>query len=230
MGESCIKRLIVIELKDIQYFIDEEKEYISKHKNNEKIFEFGTGIIDADFYNPDNFLKDGKIQWYYGAMIKYIDNEENFELTEAERVVLRMFYGDMSHIFRDDYYQNDVPEIAQELFKVLNSVVSKAPQNESSRLYRFCVREDKVDFKEGDVFTVPHNLTCTEEDWKQSGRKHVYIIEPLKDGKTKAHNVYQIFKHGSERQVNFTRKTSFEITRVFTQKNGLKKIYMKELP
>ena len=118
MGESCIKRLIVMELKDIQYFIDEEKEYISKHKNNEKIFEFGTGIIDADFYNPDNFLKDGKIQWYYGAMIKYIDNEENFELTEAERVVLRMFYGDMSHIFRDDYYQNDVPEIVQRLLKM----------------------------------------------------------------------------------------------------------------
>ena len=47
---------------------------------------------------------------------------------------------------------------------------------------------------------------------------------------TKAHNVYKIFEHGLEHQVNFTRKTSFEITKVIIQKNGLKKIYMKELP
>jgi hypothetical protein len=230
MGEFCIKKLIVMELKDIQHFIDKEKEYISKHKNDKKDFEYGTGMIDADFNNPEYFLKSGKIQWYYNTMKENIGNEGNFELTEAERVVLRMFYGDMSHIFRDDYYQNDVPEIAQELFKVLNSVVSKAPQNKSSLLYRFCVREDNVDLKKGDVFTVPHNLTCTEENWNQSDRKHMYIIEPLKEGMTKAHNVYKIFEHGLEHQVNFTRKTSFEITKVIIQKNGLKKIYMKELP
>lgn len=36
MGEFCIKKLIVMELKDIQHFIDKEKEYISKHKNDKK--------------------------------------------------------------------------------------------------------------------------------------------------------------------------------------------------
>ena len=60
--------------------------------------------------------------------------------------------------------------------------------------------------------------------------KNVYIIEPLKDGSTKAHNLHAICNHGDEKQVNFTRGTSFKITKVITQKNGLKLIYMKELP
>lgn len=218
-----------MEPKDIQYFIDKENEYISKHKNDEKILEYGTGIIDADFYNPEYFLKDGKIQSYYNGVKGYIENEKKFNLTEAERTILRMFYGDMSHIFRDDYYRGTVPEVAEELFKVLNSVVSKAPQGTSSPLYRFCVREDRVDFKQGDKFTVSHNLTCTDKDWRQSDIKNVYIIEPLKGGKTKAHNVYEIYNKTGENQVNFTRGTSFEITKVITQKNDLKLIYMKEL-
>lgn len=218
------------EIKDIQYFLDKENEYISTHKNDGKIIEDGTGIIDADFHNPEYFLKKGKIQWYYNSMKEYIGNEENFKLTEAERVILRMFYGDVSRFFRDDYYYGNVPEVAEELFKVLNSVVLKAPQNKSPLLYRFCVSEDKVDFKQGDKFTVPHCLTCTEDDWKQEDEKNVYIIEPLKDGSTKAHNLHAICNHGDEKQVNFTRGTSFKITKVITQKNGLKSIHMIELP
>lgn len=218
------------EIKDIQYFLDKENEYISKHNNEEKIYEHGTGIIDADFYNPESFLKDGKIKWHYNGLKGYIENEEFFKLTEAERVILRMFYGNMSCFFRDDYYHPSIPEIAEELFKVLNSVVLKAPQSKTSTLRRYCVPQDKTDFLEGDIFTVAHCLTCTEDDWKQEDRKNVYIIEPLKDGSTKAHNLYAIFEHGDEKQVNFTRGTSFKITKVITQKNGLKLIYMKELP
>ncbi len=218
------------EIKDIQYFLDKENEYISKHNNEEKIYAHGTGIIDADFYNPEYFLKDGKIQWYYDGIKGYIENEEKYELTEAERVILRMFYGNMSCFFRDDYYHPSIPEIAEELFKVLNSVVLKAPQSKTSTLRRYCVPQDKTDFLEGDIFTVAHCLTCTEDDWKQEDRKNVYIIEPLKDGKTKAHNLYEIYNHGDEKQVNFTRGTSFKITKVITQKNDLKLIYMEELP
>lgn len=218
------------EIKDIQYFLDKENEYISKYNNEEKIYAHGTGIIDADFYNPEYFLKDGKIQWYYDGIKGYIENEEKYELTEAERVILRMFYGNMSCFFRDDYYHPSIPEIAEELFKVLNSVVLKAPQSKTSTLRRYCVPQDKTDFLEGDIFTVAHCLTCTEDDWKQEDRKNVYIIEPLKDGKTKAHNLYEIYNHGDEKQVNFTRGTSFKITKVITQKNDLKLIYMEELP
>jgi hypothetical protein len=218
------------EIKDIQYFIKKEKEYISEHKNDGTIFVEGTGPIDDDFYNPEYFLKDGKIQWYYDGIKGYIENEEKYELTEAERVILRMFYGDMSCYFRDDYYHGTIPEVARELFKVLNSLVLKAPQSESSTLRRYCVPQDKTDFSKGDIFTIAHCLTCTKDNWGQEDRKNVYIIEPLKDGKTKAHNLYEIYNHGDEKQVNFTRGTSFKITKVITQKNDLKLIYMKELP
>ena len=40
----------------------------------------------------------------------------------------------------------------------------------------------------------------------------------------------EIYNHYDEKQVNFTRGTSFKITEVITQKNGLKLIHMKELP
>lgn len=230
LGLFTLINTMIDEIKDIQYFIDKEKEYISEHKNDGSMFEEGTGLIDADFYNPEYFLKNGKIQRYYDGIKGYIGNEEKYELTEAERVVLRMFCGDMPCYFRDDYYHGTVPEIAEELFKVLSSLVLKAPQSKSSLLRRYCKPQDKTDFCEGDIFTVAHCLTCTEDDWKQEDSKNVYIIEPLKDGNTKAHNLYEIYNHYDEKQVNFTRGTSFKITEVITQKNGLKLIHMKELP
>lgn len=230
LGLFSLFNTMIDEIKNIQYFIDKEKEYISAHKNDGTIFEEGTGLIDADFYNPEYFLKDGKIQWYYDGIKGYIENKEKYELTEAERVILRMFYGDMSCYFRDDYYHEKIPEVAGELFRVLNSLVLKAPQSESSTLRRYCVPQDKTDFSEGDIFIVAHCLTCTEDNWEQEDRKNVYIIEPLKDGNTKAHNLYEIYNHGDEKQVNFTRGTSFKITKIITQKNNLKLIYMEELP
>lgn len=217
-------------IKDIQYFIDKEQEYILKHKNDGKRMEYGTGLIDTDFYNSEYFLKAGKIQWYYSGMKEYIENEEEYNLTEAERVILRMFYGDMPCYFRDDYYHGAVPEIAEELFKVLNSLVLKAPQSKSSPLRRYCKSQDKTDLSEGDIFTVAHCLTCTEDNWEQEDRKNVYIIKPLIDGKTKAHNLYEIYNHGGEKQVNLIRGTSFKITKVITQENNFKLIYMEELP
>ena len=161
LGLFSLFNTMIDEIKNIQYFIDKEKEYISAHKNDGTIFEEGTGLIDADFYNPEYFLKDGKIQWYYDGIKGYIENEEKYELTEAERVILRMFYGDMSCYFRDDYYHEKIPEVAGELFRVLNSLVLKAPQSESSTLRRYCVPQDKTDFSEGDIFIVAHCLTCT---------------------------------------------------------------------
>ena len=55
------------EIKDVQYFIKKEKEYISEHKNDGSMFVEGIGLIDADFYNSEYFLKNGK---YKGIMME----------------------------------------------------------------------------------------------------------------------------------------------------------------
>ena len=60
--------------------------------------------------------------------------------------------------------------------------------------------------------------------------KNVYIIYPLKNGKTKAHNLFEIICHGKENQVEFLRNTSFEVTNVLeTVGTEYKKFYLQEI-
>lgn len=57
--------------------------------------------------------------------------------------------------------------------------------------------------KVGETISFPYNLTCTNYDWKQAKFKNVYVITPLQDGNTKAHNLYDIYEHGQEKQIDF---------------------------
>ena len=76
-----------------------------------------------------------------------------------------------------------------DVYKGINNVVSKAPQNKDKILYRFCQDEDPKGMKVGDVVNFPYNLTCTNFDWNQAKYKNVYVITPLPNGKTRAHNL-----------------------------------------
>ena len=56
------------------------------------------------------------------------------------------------------------------------------------------------------------------------------MITPLTNGKTKAHNLYEIYEHGKEKQVDFLRDTSFMVTKVEeTKGTSYRKYYLKEL-
>ena len=84
--------------------------------------------------------------------------------------------------------------------------------------------------KVGDVITFPYNLTCTNFDWHQDKDKNVYVITPLPDGNTKAHNLYEIYEHGDEKQVNFLRETSFKVTKIEkTKGSDFVKIHLEEI-
>lgn len=157
-------------------------------------------------------------------------NEERFGLTKAEQVLLNMYYDQHSAKFRDDYYHGIIPEVVQQMFIGINNVVAKAPQNKDKILYRFCCDEDPKGMKIGDFVNFPYNLTCTNYDWNQAEYKDVYVITPLTNGKTKAHNLYEIYEHGKEKQVDFLRDTSFMVTKVEeTKGTSYRKYYLKEL-
>ena len=67
-----------------------------------------------------------------------------YALTAIERVVLMLFYSKYSAQFRDDYYKNNIPELATKMFQVLDGIVAKAPQNrELSHSVWAYLREDK---------------------------------------------------------------------------------------
>ena len=78
----------------------------------------------------------------------------------------RLFLGKYSYIFRDDYYYEGVTDFIQNLFDTLDDMVNKAPINADPILYRFCNDYDKCDMKVGDIINIPHNLTCTNYNWR----------------------------------------------------------------
>ena len=164
------------------------------------------------------------------AMIKNFYNKvldtDRYELSHEETNKLLGSNLDT----RDDYYHGKIPEVVKQMFIGINNVVAKAPLNKDKVLYRFCCNEDPKEMKVGDVVNFPYNLTCTNFDWNQAKYKNVYVITPLPNGKTRAHNLYEIYEHGDEKQVDFLRDTSFMVTKVEeTKGTPYRKYYLKEL-
>lgn len=219
--------------KEIEYFLEKEQEFCNEHPDYGAIFfdpEIGE-MSEVGINDRNNFLSDKTISSYYSQLGSFIGNEEQFNLSDAQRVVLRMFYCKDSVLFRDDYYYEGKNDIVQNLLDTLDSVVEVAPLNKDKLLYRFCVDQDNTNMKKGEIVTFAHNLTCTNYDWGQGNSKNVYLITPLAEGKTKAHNLYEIYEHGDEKQVDFKRGTSFKVAKVEeTEGSPFKKIYLEELP
>ena len=219
-------------MKDIDYFLKTELQFIAGHPDygqltyNEEIGE----MEDIGMNDPSFFLMSKPFEKHFSKLGRNLGKEDDYGLTDAEKVALKMFYCRHSAEFRDDFYYDGIPEFAYEMFQVLNSLVSKAPVNRDEILYRFCVENDYVPSKVGEVMTVAHNLTCTNYDWHKEDQRNVYVITPKNDGKTKAHNLYEIYEHGDEKQVNFLRGTSFEVLKIEpTPGTEYKRIYLKEI-
>ena len=219
--------------KDIQYFLDAENEFQKQHPDYGTFYsdkKYGMGEVGQD--DRAEFLMHKPFADTLTHVKAIIKNEEVYGLTLAERVLLCMYYGQYSSKFRDDYYddKNNMPEVIHAMFDGLNNLVEKAPQNSDTTLYRFCNDYDPKDMKEGEVITFPYNLACTNFDWKQEDCKDVYVITPLANRKTNAHNLFEIYEHGDEKQVDFMRDTSFKITKVEkTKGTKFKKYHLAEL-
>lgn len=219
-------------VKDLEYFLEQENRYCEEHPNYGKLF-FDEKIGEMSIVGVDdhyNFLTDRVISKHLKYIEKFQGDEHLYNLTDSERVVLRLLYCQHSYLFRDDYYYEGVNEVAQSLFDTLDSLIKKAPQNKNNILFRNCNEYDPVSFEIGDFHTFPWSLTCTNYDWGQEKCTNVYVISPLKEGRTKAHNLFEIYEHGDEKQVNFLRGSSFVVTNVEpTAGTIFKKIYMDEV-
>ena len=220
-------------VKDLDYFLEQERQFKEKHPDYGKMFydESIGEMSEIGINDRLNFLSDGVISMYKEYLNDgYIGNEEQYQLTDAGRVMLRMLYCRHSDLFRDDYYYEGIPVVVQNMFDTLDSVVAQAPLNSHPLLYRFCHDHDPVNFHVGEIVRFPHSLTCTNFDWHQDDEKNVYLVTPLSNGRTRAHNMFEIYEHGDEKQVNFLRGTSFEVTQIEKHEGSeLVKIYLKEI-
>ncbi|MFA6780211.1 MAG: hypothetical protein WCU80_10595 [Paludibacteraceae bacterium] len=164
-------------VKDLHYFIDKEDEFITNHPNYGHFF-YDETIGEMSEYGINdrlNYLSDKVISKTRETIKEPLENEIKFGLSDAQRVLLRLFYCKSSHIFRDDYYYDGITDFVQNLFDTLDDVVRKAPINADSILYRFCNEYDKCDMKIGETIDFSYNLTCTNYDWKQERYKNVYL-------------------------------------------------------
>ncbi len=216
----------------MQYFLDAENEFCTQHPDYGNLyFDEKYGMCEVGQDDRAEFLIKKPFKETF-SHVKIIKNEEVYGLTLAERVLLWMYYSKYSAKFRDDYYydKENMPEVVHEMFTGLNNLVEKAPLNSDSTLYRFCCREDPKEMNVGDIVTFRYNLTCTNFDWHQEDMKDVYVITPLANGNTRAHNLFEIYEHGAEKQVDFMRGTSFKVTKIEeTKGTKYKKYYLMEL-
>jgi len=127
-------------VKDLQYFINAENEFCKKHPNyGESFFDTSIGEMSEQGINDWlNYLSDRIISNCNKTIKEPSEKELELGLSDAQRVLLRLFLGKYSCIFRDDYYYEGVTDFIQNLFDTLDDIVNKAPINSDSILYRFC--------------------------------------------------------------------------------------------
>ena len=204
-------------MKPIEYFLDEEAKYIESRKGEpEFYFDEKYGVQPTNVNDPLAFLERNMFHKMYSAVLnikKKLPDNFSYRLTDSEWLMLLSFEGFLSEYFRDDYWgKQEIPQIVRDMQDCLYSAINKAPIFTGTTLYRFCVPEDKIDFEEGQHYVFTYSLTTTCENWdKESDR---YIITPLPNKQTRAHNLYEIHNHGDEKQVNFLPRTSFVITKI----------------
>lgn len=196
-------------MKDVKYFLNEEDKYNEIQRNDFGVFDKALNEFVFGEDNPLSFLKERPFHGVYEKAVDYIkENTKGFCLSEAEMTMLGVFYARWSAPFRDDYYSPPLPELALNMFEVLNSLVAKAPVTENEILYRFCVNEDRKDMEIGDIISFSYNLTCTADRWERNDN-NIYVIHTLPKKDTNAHDLYRMYSHGREKQVNFLRGTKF---------------------
>lgn len=219
-------------VKDLPYFLDEEDNFCRKHSDYGEMFwdpEIEE-MSEIGINDQLNYLKDRIFSRTRDTIHEPLGRECDLGLTDAQRVLLRLLYCQHSYIFRDDYYYEGITDFVSNLFDSLDDLVRKAPVNTDPILYRYCVEYDMSEMVVGDVITIPHNLTCTNCEWGQEQTKNVYVITPLSPQETKAHNLFEIYNHGDENQVDFLRGSRFIVERIEdTEGTAYKKFYLREI-
>ena len=119
-------------MKDIEYFLYEEDRYNEIERDDFGVYDEDSKEIIFGNDDPLSFLIEKPFHGIYEKAIDYIkERTQGFCLSEAEMTILGVFYAKWSAPFRDDYYTPPIPELALNMFEVLDSVVAKAPVTEN---------------------------------------------------------------------------------------------------
>ena len=179
-------------------------------------------LLEWHIKTMDSLIKAGRIHYI------------NPTLTEAEilSIVILEGFGSSQLIQAPLYDPKKSNALKKALIENLDSALQKVPANTHSILFT----NDgylRCDNKIGDVFTVTGFLTSSKDDF-DNATQIKWVIKPLPQNKTKAHEIYRIYNHGDtcpfpEWQVEFERGTRFRIIDI-RKENGYDIIHIEELP
>lgn len=189
-------------------------------------------------HNPSAYKRGGDVEllnFHIKAMqhLKEVNKihykEYNLTDLEALSIVILEGFGCSRFIQEPLYNRRKLNALTEVLIQNLDSALRKAPKNTHPVLYAndgFMRGNNRI----GDIFTVNGFFTTSIDDF-DNAHSIKWIIEPLLEGQTKAHEIYN---HGEdcpylEYQVEFERGTKFEITDIKKGKE-YNVVHIKELP
>ena len=144
-----------------------------------------------------------------------------YGITDCEMYVLLLLEG--FHTEAIQQFSIKTNEFTEKCRCYLNSLLSKTPQTKSDVLYRqedlFRIDMEKMEdcLKKGIPYIHSCYMTASTDDYDNKDCK--FIVTPLKNGNTKAHDIYLIYNQGEdygspENQVEFELGTKFLIDKI----------------
>jgi hypothetical protein len=181
----------------------------------EKLKQLAIQILGEDSHEFELLLKH--IQVMDNLLDKGVIHNE-YELDEVEVLTLVLLEGfGFDMIQKPAFNHNLLNEFNKILIEYLDSALKKIPITSHKVLYRQDDYQNKVP-KIGEVISFTGFLTTSKDDFDNTYNVK-WIITPLSNKTTKAHDIYIIYNHGydvpyPEYQVEFERGTKFKVTKV----------------
>lgn len=169
------------------------------------------------------------------AMSNLLENgviHNEYELNEVEVLTLVLLEGFGFEMIQKPAFNHDLlNEFNKILIEYLDSALKKIPITSHKILYRQDEYQNKLP-KVGDDILFTGFLTTSKDDFDNANNVK-WIITPLSNKTTKAHDIYKVYNHGynvpyPEYQVEFERGTKFNVTKV-VEKAGYSEVYITEL-
>lgn len=167
----------------------------------------------------------------FGVLDYHQDNIEIYKrlgVTESEFYAFRVLCGFGSEYLQSPLALGDAPDpfIAQ-VIEELDSFLIKNPITHAEILYRQDNYSSVKIFEIGKIITVNYFLTTSIDDFNNT-HNIKWIIQPLKDGRSRGHEIFHIYNHANENQVEFERGATFMIDKIIID-NDIHIIYCHEM-
>lgn len=201
--------------------------------------------------NIDDFIEIGKRTYNNSTYETFIDETtqwfdelierddicsilDEYDIKYEEFYTLLMLYARCFRFVQRDLFYGIENEFIKVFKTLFDGLLQKTPRTHLNVLYRkesASVKEYINCFEQNKPFVTRHYLTCSKDDFDNSSEK--LVITPLSDGKSRAHEVFQILNNPEdsdppEWQVNFERGTKFKITNVKREEDKIT-VYLQEL-